>query len=96
MLSGIGPKMHLALHKIDSRIDAAVGQNLQDHPLFFIGPFSFDRSKTAQPNLEHDFNEDTLHEYLHQRTGEFGELLKLKSLDFFFKLNCKRPIRWKW
>lgn len=69
MLSGIGPKLHLALHDIDTIIDVPVGQNLQDHPMFFIGPFSYDRNKTTQPNLDRDFNEDTLHEYINQKTG---------------------------
>lgn len=69
MLSGIGPHMHLALHDIKTIVDAPIGQGLQDHAQFYIGPFSFDRSKTLQPNLDIDFNEDTLHEYLNQRTG---------------------------
>lgn len=81
MLSGIGPKLHLALNDIETIAEAAVGQNLQDHALFFIGPFSFDRNKTAQPNLDRDFSEDTLHEYINQRTGEF-EWVKTKKIDF--------------
>lgn len=70
MLSGIGPKEHLESLGIPSRIDLPVGQNLQDHALFFIGPFSIDKSKTARPNLDRDFNENTLHEYIHQKTGK--------------------------
>lgn len=72
MLSGIGPKEHLESLGIPSRIDLPVGQNLQDHALFFIGPFSIDKSKTARPNLDRDFNEDTLHEYVTKRTGPFA------------------------
>lgn len=83
MLSGIGPKMHLALHDIDVLVEAPVGQNLQDHAQFFIGPFSFDRSKTAQPNLDIDFNEDTLHEYLNQGTGEFYTVEKRRTKHSF-------------
>jgi len=72
MLSGIGPKKHLESLGIPSRIDLPVGQNLQDHALFFIGPFSIDKNKTANPNLDRDFNENTLHEYMNQRTGPFS------------------------
>lgn len=75
MLSGIGPKLHLALNDIDTIVEAPVGQSLQDHAQFFIGPFSFDRNKTTQPNLDRNFSEDTLHEYFNQRTGEFDILL---------------------
>ncbi|XP_037031222.1 glucose dehydrogenase [FAD, quinone]-like [Bradysia coprophila] len=72
MLSGIGPKMHLALHDIATRVDLQVGQGLQDHALFFVGPFSYDRSKTAQPNFDADLNEDTLHEFLNGGTGPYA------------------------
>lgn len=86
MLSGIGPKKHLESLGIPSRIDLPVGQNLQDHALFFIGPFSIDKSKTAKPNLDRDYNEDTLHEYVDQRTGQdkrFGN----DSVNLNYKLN---------
>lgn len=74
MLSGIGPQMHLALHEIDTLLDLKVGQGLQDHAMFFIGPFSYDRSKTARPDLDADLNEDTLHEFLNGGTGEFDKV----------------------
>lgn len=38
MLSGIGPKDHLAEHGIEARVDSpGVGENLQDHPEVVIG-----------------------------------------------------------
>lgn len=62
--------MQLTVNDIETKANLPVGQNLQDHALFFVGPFSYDKSKTAQPNLDTEFNEDTLHEYLDQGTGE--------------------------
>lgn len=88
MLSGIGPKMHLALHDIDTIVEAPVGQSLQDHAQFFIGPFSFDGNKTTQPNLDRELNEDTLHEYLNQGTGEFDTISILGQEEFISKIFC--------
>lgn len=72
--------MHLALNDIETIVEASVGQNLQDHALFFIGPFSYDRNKTAQPNIDREMNEDTLHEYINQGTGEFDAVQR--EFDF--------------
>lgn len=78
MLSGIGPKEHLKSVGIPTRLDLPVGQNLQDHALFFIGPFSIDKSKTTKPNLDRDFNEDTFHQYVNEKTGKF-EIVKMRN-----------------
>lgn len=86
MLSGIGPKAHLESLGIPTRLDLPVGQNLQDHALFFIGPFSIDKSKTANPNLDRDFNEDTFHQYVNEKTGEL-KIVKMTNI-YFNIFNC--------
>lgn len=86
MLSGIGPRDHLESLGIPVRVDLPVGQNLQDHALFFIGPFSIDKSKTTNPNLDRDFNEDTFLEYVNQRTGEFRIVKMYREIHFIFSI----------
>ncbi|XP_052089229.1 glucose dehydrogenase [FAD, quinone]-like [Mytilus californianus] len=36
MLSGIGPREHLVEHKIEVHADLPVGENMEDHPMFFM------------------------------------------------------------
>jgi 5-(hydroxymethyl)furfural/furfural oxidase len=51
MRAGIGPAAHLRAHGIDVRIDLpGVGQNLQNHPLVFVG-MHLRRGARQQPTL---------------------------------------------
>lgn len=71
MLSGIGPKEHLAEHGIDSVKDLpGVGGNLQDHMVFFGGLISIEKG-TSEPitNLQ---KMDAIYEFLTRGTGFFA------------------------
>ena len=50
MLSGIGPKEHLNSKGLKCRVNLPVGQNLQDHPLVFLGPILVNKSVSLMPD----------------------------------------------
>lgn len=66
MLSGIGPKEHLMMHKIPIVADLPVGKNLQDHP-YVAMPLRIDELD-SEPAKENAFL-DVLYKYVR---GEYG------------------------
>ena len=69
LLSGIGPEKDLEALGIEPRINLpAVGKNLQDHVVSYLGPFPYDKSKIKAPTGP-GMKEQSLHQYLHNRTG---------------------------
>lgn len=71
MLSGIGPKTHLAEHNIPQRVNLPVGENLQDH-LFLPFLMTFHES-TAMPMGAELIHEGVI-EFLMHRTGIFTNI----------------------
>lgn len=73
MLSGIGPKDHLQEHEIDVVRDLpGVGENLQDHMIFFANLISIEKGKSEpMTNLQ---KMDAIYEFLTRGTGLFATL----------------------
>lgn len=71
MLSGIGPKEHLAKHNIETIVDLPVGKNLQDHPYI---PLPLKISNLTEDNKPADQNAflDTLYKYVKNEYGSSG------------------------
>lgn len=68
MLSGVGPQLHLQQLGIPVVLDIpAVGQNLQDHLITWIGPFLVKPGASYIP--DRDFDVKYLTEYLTRGTG---------------------------
>lgn len=73
MLSGLGPKEHLEEHGIEVVKDLpGVGNNLQDHVVFFGGLISIEKGTSeAITNLQ---KMDAIYEFLTRGTGLFANL----------------------
>lgn len=71
MVSGIGPAEHLKSVGVEPRIDIpGVGNNLQDHPVSFVGPFLLDAPISYMPYR--DMKMEDAEEYAQKRTGYFA------------------------
>lgn len=78
MLSGIGPREHLEEVGIPTLVDIpAVGQNLQDHVLTWIGPFLVKPKASYIP--DRDFNLKSLAEYMTRGTGPLSTPLSVTA-----------------
>ena len=67
LLSGIGPRSHLNATGIKCRLNLPVGENLQDHPLTFVGPILVNESHSLMP--DRDFTVSAVTDYLLNGTG---------------------------
>ncbi|XP_051160385.1 glucose dehydrogenase [FAD, quinone]-like [Leptopilina boulardi] len=81
MLSGIGPKKHLAEFGIKNLVDLQVGQNLQDHALSFGVQIVFE-NKTGQEWKISDFFLDSSYDFLMHRKGELAATGGIDLLGF--------------
>lgn len=79
MLSGVGPKKELQRHKIKTKVDLAVGKNLQDH--VYVGLFF----KFTKSNETAEDPKVSLFNYLNSRSGP----LAAPSTDFVGYINTK-------
>ncbi|CAD1470259.1 unnamed protein product, partial [Heterotrigona itama] len=71
MLSGIGPKEHLAEMGIETVVDLPVGENLQDHVSWIGIQMAYaNELATSPPPL--NFMQDVAYRYLVNRTGELA------------------------
>lgn len=84
MLSGIGPKEHLAEHGIPVVADLPVGKNLQDHTVVPF-PLTYNRSKSVV--VKDTAFLDTLHKYVHGKFGATGHGV-FDVLGFFNTVNA--------
>lgn len=87
LLSGIGPKEHLAQHKIPLVADLPVGKNLQDHP-YVSFPLKIAKLH-SQPATENAFL-DTLYKYVQGQYGSSGNGI-FDIIGFFNTLNRSDP-----
>lgn len=87
LLSGIGPKEHLAEHKIPVIADLPVGKNLQDHP-YVSFPLKIAKLH-SQPATENAFL-DTLYKYVQGQYGSSGNGI-FDIIGFFNTKNRNDP-----
>lgn len=85
MLSGIGPKDHLAEMGIPLVMDLPVGKNLMDHPI--IGNVIFTIDKPESVNDENIVQADTLTEYLLHNKGPLSLAGGVEAVAFIDTLN---------
>lgn len=83
MLSGIGPKEHLAEHGIKVVADLPVGKNLQDHT---VVPFPLTYNKSNSTVVSDSAFLDTLHKYVNGQFGRSGHGV-FDVLGFFNTVN---------
>ena len=87
MLSGIGPKNHLNESGIENVLDLLVGENLQDHLVWFGIQLEF-INETIRPNPSPTWFLDEAYKYLVHKTGEFTSV---GGIDLTGFVNLKDP-----
>jgi choline dehydrogenase-like flavoprotein len=73
MLSGIGPKTHLADLGINLVADLPVGKNLQDHLAVYLGPFFIDPPRSFL--IDRDITLKSFYEYKSDGNGPMSSSL---------------------